>query len=393
VYALRGRGLVTTAKRKGGDWVASVTAEGATAATTGWMPVHLPVPHGRARRAVPPDAAPPASVGFPEGGEGARTAPRAAGRSEVDHPRGRKAAPPRTPDSARVAVQATRSSLTGRADARGLLQSSGEGSVPVTVSRGSIPRAMALLQTLFAAVRDAGGEVAVARSPRYTGAHGGPARTVLVFDGHEYAFSVVEDTDRTPHEPTAAERAALARHSWTSIPEWDYRPSGRLTINLDPTYERSRTARGRFADGKKARVEDKVPAVVAEPLERSQAATSEQREEQRLDALYATERASAVEQARYAYLEDLRASAADKQAERWEHAQRLRAYSTAMAHRSGAADANEWRTWITAHADRLDPPGQVPLPPRLPSDLSEANLSEYLRGWPSHRPYGWNPRG
>ena len=248
VYALRNRGLVTTEKRKNGDWQVTLTDEGRSAAATGWVPSHMPVPRGRAY-----------SVESPAKARSTASSPDAAGKRTV-----RVATSPaaRHVDHARVAIQATRDSLKGPTDEKGLLHSSGEGSVPVSVGRASISRTMALLKSIFQAVRDAGGEVELEPRRSPYDRRRDALRTILVFDGQRYGFTVVEELDRTAHEPTKSEQAQKDRYSWTRIPEWDYNPSGRVCIRLEDSFDRSRTARGRFADGKTALAEDKV----AEPV-------------------------------------------------------------------------------------------------------------------------------
>ena len=214
---------------------------------------------------------------------------------------------------------------------------------------------------------------------------------MLVFDGHQCGFSVVEEADRTPHEPTRTELAQKARYSWTRIPEWDYHPSGRLSVRLDDAYDGARTARGRFGDGKRSRAEDKIPDLIAELLERARLATERRQEAMRLDDLYAKERDAGVERAKRRYLDDLRAHAAAEHAERWHRAERLRAYAEAMRKRPSGEGTDAWLDWITTRADRLDPPDLVPAPPRLPQDLPEHEIREYLQAWPQSRPYHWQP--
>ncbi len=214
---------------------------------------------------------------------------------------------------------------------------------------------------------------------------------MLVFDGHQYGFSVVEEADRRPHEPTKAELAQKARYSWTRIPQWDYYPSGRLVVRLDDTYNRSRTARSRFGDGKRAQAEDKIADMVAELVERARLATEQRREAMRLDDLYAQERVAGVERAKLHYLEDLRARAAAEHAERWHQAERLRAYAEAMRKRPHNEGTDAWLDWITTRADRLDPPDLVPASPQLPEDIPEHQIHDYLRAWPQSRPYHWQP--
>ncbi len=153
VYALRSRGLVVTVKGKAGDWTATLTLDGVTAADTGVMPAASPSPRGRARE---PETERPAqhaeTVVVPAPTVVSSTIQRRTATPARLHATGSSAppseataTPPRSSDPARIAVQTTRASLKGAADEKGLLRSSGQGSVPVLVGRSSIPRAMAVL--------------------------------------------------------------------------------------------------------------------------------------------------------------------------------------------------------------------------------------------------------
>ena len=114
-------------------------------------------------------------------------------------------------------------------------------------------------------------------------------------------------------------------------------------------------------------------------------------EEQRLDALYRQQRAAAVVAARDRFWDDLRATAALEQVASWETAQRLRAFAAAKRGR-GVPGAEDWLDWIAAHADRLDPPDQVPHAPSLPESPTEwSELAPYLKDWPATRPPWWSP--
>jgi hypothetical protein len=198
------------------------------------------------------------------------------------------------------------------------------------------------------------------------------------------------EADRTAHVPTRAEEAARAQYSWTQIPAWDYYPSGRLRIELEPDPRRDGSpARSRFADGTARHVEDKIGEILDEVTVRGELAQVARLERERLDALYQVARAKAVEAARVQYVDDRWAEIAADQAAAWGEAERLRAYATAMATRVASVADEEWLTWIRTHADRLDPPTRVPAsPPDL--EVPEWQLHAYLSRWPYERPYGWS---
>lgn len=394
VYALRNRQLVQTQRVTGGQWVAVVTDYGREAASTGLLPLELPVPVGRAARKPArqpekptvrrPRGRPKATATEPFEGEdaGGWEAQEAKRKS---HPRGRSA---RT-DLAREVVKATRAALKGRADEHGLLHANGDSAAHVAVSKALIPRAIDFLTNLFAAAQEAGVGVEVVKKPY--GYHQDPvARVCLTYDQVKVDFRLVENTDRTPHEPTKTELAHKARNSWTRLPEWDYHPNGTLSFSFQRDYfAKDRNPRATFNDGVRALLEDKIPDIVQEVVARGEQDTARRLEQERLDLAYEKEREAAVATAAQRYLEDLRAQAATDQAAQWQEAVILRAYAEAMQQRATTDADREWVAHLFAMADRLDPPNRVPSAPELPDSLTEYDLRDYLRGWPSGRPYGW----
>ena len=339
VYALRNRRLVETPKAPGGHWVAQLTDDGRVAAETGRVPVSLPRPAGRASR-VPPELPPPAEPETPMA------------------PKARTKKPTRTPSIRKTITTATRAGLKGRVDEKGLLHSSGDASVRVSVSRPQISRAIRLIDTLLKAAESRGMTLRLnAHTDRGYGTQ--QQRVVeICHQGHPVTFRIIEESDRTSHTPTPAELAAQKRSSWARIPDWDYTPSGRLRIELPSGQQRDGvSARSRFADGPARRAEDKVDEVLDEIAARGEHALALREAALRLDMKYADERAKAVDVARVHYLEDLRAAAATEQANRWQQVELLRGYVAAMRDRAGNSADDEWLTWIEHHADTLDPPG------------------------------------
>lgn len=394
VYALRNRQLVQTQRVTGGQWVAVVTDYGREAAVTGLLPLELPLPVGRAARKPVPQPEEP-TVRRPRGRPKATaTEPseaEAAGEGEAQEarPKGRPRGRPARTDVAREVVKATRAALKGRADDHGLLHANGDGAARVEVSRALIPRAMDFLANLFAAAEEAGVGVAVVKKPY--GYHREPvARVCLAYDQVKVEFRLVENTDRTPHEPTKSELAYKARNPWTRLPEWDYHPNGTLTFSFDRDYfAKDRNPRATFNDGVRALLEEKIPDIVREVVARGEQDTTRRLEQERLDAEYEKQREAAVATAAQRYLADLRAQAATDQAAQWQEAVTLRAYAEAMRQRVATDADREWVDHLFAMADRLDPSDRVPPAPELPDSLTEYDLRDYLHGWPNTRPYGW----
>jgi hypothetical protein len=305
-------------------------------------------------------------------------------------PKARTKKPPRTPSIRMTITTATRAGLKGRVDEKGLVHSSGDASVRVSVSRPQISRAIRLIDTVLKAAESRGMTLRLnAHTDRGYGTQ--QQRVVeICHRGHPVTFRIIEESDRTAHTPTPAELSAQKRSPWARIPDWDYTPSGRLRIELPSGQQRDGvSARSRFADGPARLTEDKVDEVLDEIAARGEHALALRKEAQRLDMKYADERAKAVDVARVHYLEDLRAAAATEQANRWQQVELLREYVAAMRARAGTSGDDEWLTWIEHYAESLDPTGAVPAPPQPPDSVTDSELRPYLSAWPFDRPWRW----
>ena len=237
-----------------------------------------------------------------------RTPAPPAERSTPTTPKASTTKTTRQPSTRKTVVTATRATLKGRADEKGLIHSPSDAMVRVSVSRAQISRAIRLIDALLKAAESRGMTLRLVPNPD----RGYGRQQLQVVEichlGHPVTFRIVEETDRTPHTPTATELAAQKRSSWVRIPEWDYTPSGRLRIELPSGQSRGGvSARSRFADGPARRAEDKIDEVLDEITARGEHALALREEAQRLDAEYAEARSIAVEAARARYLEDLRA--------------------------------------------------------------------------------------
>jgi hypothetical protein len=177
--------------------------------------------------------------------------------------------------------------------------------------------------------------------------------------GHLVGISLSQISDRTPHEPTAAEVTQRKRYEWSHIPKYDFTPSKRLSLQLSGFYEHRQS---KWADTATRSLEDCLPQILQEIELR--AASAERR---RLDEIKASEVRRqqwevAMDEARVAYREDFRKKAFTLQVDKWLRAQEIRDYLQAMqsaideiADPDAAADAAEWLEWCTSDTESIDP--------------------------------------
>jgi hypothetical protein len=130
----------------------------------------------------------------------------------------------------------------------------------VSVSPAQLDRALRILNAIVRASEERGFLVQKGETSAY-----------LEVNSERINFSLCEKIDRIPHEQTPAEavRAAKERKHSPSLsesrpwwqPQWDYRPSGRLNLELAEHYHTG--LRRVFCDGKRQRLENLLHDFIA----------------------------------------------------------------------------------------------------------------------------------
>ncbi|MEP9364003.1 hypothetical protein ABLE68_13625 [Nocardioides sp. CN2-186] len=253
------------------------------------------------------------------------------------------------------------------------------------MKRGVRARALRILDAIAQAAAARGYAVAAPKAEQgYRHAKG---HLVITIGKHPNTIVMDELNDRVSHEPTRQELERKARYSWSTIPKYDYLPSGRLRIKLDRGWHVRQES---FSDTKTINLEDRLPHVLQE-LE-LRAAADEARERERELERDARKRQweqihdEAVVQAR----EHHRAGVLLAQVEGWHEAHRLDAYLNAMearVTRLGSGDrkaAEEWMAWAQNYRQRIDPLSRELCLPPDPQFSAEV-IAPFMRGL---SPYG-----
>jgi len=204
---------------------------------------------------------------------------------------------------------------------------------------------------------------------------------------HLYPIALHEIQDRVPHEATAKELQRAARESWYRVPDKDTVASGRLILELPPTY---RGARYRWTEGKRWRVEDKLNDVLIEVDARVTVDEDRDREREREARERQLQWAAAMETAQDRYVEDRRANALRAQATQWHEARLLREYCDALEARLAANEDQvqsdrAWLSWARDYIERIDPNDGVAEMPAIPAAKPE-DLTPFLDGWSPNAP-------
>jgi len=227
----------------------------------------------------------------------------------------------------------------------------------LAVTRDTLDRALLIADTLLKSLEKYGFECLIDAK-----------RSLTLIRSYEtdtkIEFSLTEHVRRTPHEITPAEERARQRFynrsrwgidvQYPQIPQYDYTPTGNLTIKVGRWPSKS------WNDTSRTQLEDRLKEVVtgiiafshethAQELEKAR----EAEERRRALALYESlTQQRAEESERFKQLEE--------QVSNWERASKLRAYVDAVEARAKvdgqlSTELIEWMAWARAKADWLDP--------------------------------------
>lgn len=228
----------------------------------------------------------------------------------------------------------------------GLIDPPAGGAAYLHVAPTSLDRALRLADALLKAAEVRGHTVALDKAGEYAG---------IVVAGQFVGFQLREGTKRFPRIPTAAEELQRKRNPYALIPEWEHRPTGVLTFEVD--HRRYDGTRRRWSEGERWKQEDRIEAVldgietVAEAL-RAARLEAERREQERLRR--EQERLRREEERR---AEQERRDQLGRAIGAWRLARDIRSYVAEMRPVTGDAGAEvyEWLDWALRHADEIDP--------------------------------------
>jgi hypothetical protein len=223
------------------------------------------------------------------------------------------------------------------------------------VTRNTLDRALRLIDTLLKALKPSG---ITARVDEEKG------QTLLVGGGTTLTTSIVEQITRTSHTPTRAEVRARdryydsfrsgARGEYPDIPQFDWHPTGRLTLTVGSWPSR------KWNDTERSLIDARLSGIVAAIVGLAEAKRAKEEEEERRRRTYEEARARHEAQVRALNEERRQLRALVRDASRLQRAQRMREFIAAVedrARQDGALtpEKHQWIEWARAKADWLDP--------------------------------------
>jgi hypothetical protein len=250
-----------------------------------------------------------------------------------------------------------------RTNAQHLLVPSGKKCLAVSVSLDTVDRAMLILDTLIKAAEERGFSVRLSRPE--SSDEGQYATTITVHD-EAIGVSISENVDRTERKPDP--KAKYPSYG----KQWDYQPTGRLSLQLVLPYVSTRV-RGTWSDGTKQRLETLLNEVIVGLVAASEAIKAERviREERERQYQEEQRRRELAEERRREEAARVRALAADMN--RWRRSVIIREYAAALRHSAAQASLlesdsalSQWLDWVERYADTLDPMTGTPDVPADP---------------------------
>lgn len=223
------------------------------------------------------------------------------------------------------------------------------------VTRNTLDRALRLIDTLLKALEPSG---FTARVDEEKG------QTLLVGGGTMLTIAIVEQVKRSAHVPTRAEVRARDRYydsfrvggsvEYPQIPQFDWHPTGRLTITVGSWPSRN------WNDTERSVIDGRLGGIVATIVGLAEAKCAQEQDEVRRQRTYEEARARYESQVRARKEERQQLRELIRNANRQQQAKRLREYIAAVEYRAQhdgelTPEKQQWIDWATAKADWIDP--------------------------------------
>jgi hypothetical protein len=262
------------------------------------------------------------------------------------------------------------------------------------VSRAQLPRASRLLQALVTEAERRGHTVAFASdstpSDRYE-------RRTGSSDGHLIIKTAEYDAHIRISEEGVPSRFNWVRthsaYNWTpsggyestriSLSDYEANATGRLCLELCGYDAHQRVHR--WADRQRHRLDDKLGDLLYEIELRSLEAGETREEEERRQVEREQAWRLAIDRATTQAIEQQHVDALLGQIDRWERAERIRAWCSAAEPAATTPSATDWLKWARNYADTIDS-ALNPQPPVIDENPTGEDLRPFLAGWDPYRP-------
>jgi hypothetical protein len=232
----------------------------------------------------------------------------------------------------------------------------------VHVTRGSLDRALRIMDALLKALEKRGFSVQIVME-------GKDAKTKVRIDEDEVKIRLDERTRRVERKPKSGEK-------WV-YPQYGFLPTGHFTLRIDSYLGDG--AQLSWSDGKQQRLEERLNDFVVGLVAWAEREKERRQEREHREREWKEAEQRRLESKRRQEEENARIGELERKVVAWVKSGQVRDFVTAVRARMDEADEVEdrealerWTEWALAYADRLDPLlngdwRALQLPPRAPS--------------------------
>jgi hypothetical protein len=241
----------------------------------------------------------------------------------------------------------------GKKDHSGLLMPRAKDRLDIRVTPAGLDRALRIMDA-FVKAADARG---------YTlDITGDPSTTRINCLGEMMAIRLEEQIRRLPHTLTAKEEAYKLLHHWSNAPQWDYQPTGILSLGLVDIAATG--VRKTWSDGKRQRLEDELNGIMIGLVRAAEGIKQERFRRDAWQRKWDEEQRQREERERQRRIEQRRAEELTRQLDAVSKAARIREYAKDLAaagivllpaEEAFPKTLTEWVDWARGYADRMDP--------------------------------------
>jgi hypothetical protein len=224
----------------------------------------------------------------------------------------------------------------------------------IDVSKGSLPRALKIVDTLIKALERRGHSVRMSADR--------PPKLLIGVDHVELSVLIEERYRRVRLAPTADEVDMERRYGWPPRARYDHEPTGELALRIDVSSWETPGAQKTWADGKTQRVEGLLNAFVLGLVRAAEAKRRHDLEVEKRQQRWAEDQRLAAEARLREMEENRRREGLFRQARAWAKHCQARAYVNAVRHhaeRNGDLRQDSvleaWLAWAESYLESSDP--------------------------------------
>lgn len=247
----------------------------------------------------------------------------------------------------------TESSLRHARPEKGLIKPRTSGCLDIHVSPESLERSILIMSSLINALEVRGLKLFKSPDSKVTS-------SIKVFD-EVLDIGIEEGIKCIEKKLSASQEKRRKEHPWMYTPEYDYVPTGVLTLKIKN--ERLYNTRKNWSDGKIHKLEDLLNSFIVGLMKAAQTIKLVRLERERREREWERQRQERLERERLRIEEENKIKKLDAQISAWNKSQLIRSYLEALRKAAiekhgeiqAGSEMDKWITWVGQYANAIDP--------------------------------------